>query len=366
MKKRILLLSGYDASSHRYWRNTLVEQLPEFEWTQIAMPNRHFYWRVRGNSLGFAFEHQDILNKDFDLLIVTSMVDLSSLRGFCPSLSRLPTIVYFHENQFAYPQSEHRTNLVNVQVTSIYTALCAEQLLFNSQYNQDSFLQGAESLLKRLPDQIPKGLVPMLESRSSVLPVPIKSGVNNEQQNVQKINSPVHIVWNHRWEYDKQPQVFFDAVKKLKKAGYEFRLHILGQSFRKQPDCFEQAKEYFIDEIETYGFQSKERYCEILTQADLVVSSALHDFQGLSLQEGITYGCMPIAPNRVAYPEYVPASGLYEIADEPEVEAHNFYRKLADVIKTNMRLVPDITHYNNEMIIPRYKDIFRETMESFS
>ena len=361
MKKRILLLSGYDAASHRYWRTTLAEKLPEFEWTQLALPDRHFYWRVRGNSLTFAFEHQDVLNKDYDLLIVTSMVDLSSLKGFCPSLAKLPTIVYFHENQFSYPQSEHRTNLVNVQLTSIYTALCAEQLLFNSQYNLDSFLEGATALLKRLPDLIPKGLVERIANRSKVLPVPIKASPENSQKSDHSMNSPVHIVWNHRWEYDKQPQVFFDALKELKEKGYSFRLHILGQSFRNQPDCFEQAKEHFTDEIDTYGFQSKERYSEILLQADFVVSSALHDFQGLSLQEGIAYGCTPIAPNRVAYPEYIPPTCLYEVADNPEVESHHLYLKLAAVIKADNRLVPDISYYSSDAVIPLY----REILESF-
>ena len=51
-----------------------------------------------------------------------------------------------------------------------------------------------------------------------------------------------HIVWNHRWEYDKQPEVFFDALLRLKNAGYSFKLHVLGQSFRKVPACFAQAK----------------------------------------------------------------------------------------------------------------------------
>ena len=354
-------MSGYDAASHRYWRTTLAEQLSEFEWTQIALPDRHFYWRVRGNSLSFAFEYKEALNKNYDLLIVTSMVDLSSLKGFCPSLAKIPTIVYFHENQFSYPQSEHKTNLVNVQLTSIYTALCAEQLLFNSQYNLDSFLEGATALLKRLPDLVPKGLVERIANCAKVLPVPIKATPRNEHKKEHTVNRPAHIVWNHRWEYDKQPQVFFDALKELKEEGYSFRLHILGQSFRNQPACFEQAKEYFIDEIETYGFQSKQRYSEILLQADFVISSALHDFQGLSLQEGIAYGCSPIAPNRVAYPEYIPVSGLYEVADEPAVEAHNLYLKLVSVIKADNRLVPDITHYSSDAVIPLY----REILESF-
>jgi len=330
----------------------------------LALPDRHFYWRVRGNSLTFAFEHQQILNQDYDLLIVTSMVDLSSLRGFCPSLANIPTIVYFHENQFAYPLSEHRTNLVNVQLTSIYSALCAEKLLFNSAYNLSSFLAGAQSLLKRLPDLVPKGLVQLLEKRAEILPVPVKHIQLNHHAQRQKINAPAHFVWNHRWEYDKQPQVFFDAFLKLKQAGFKFHLHILGQSFRKQPACFEQAKQQFADEIVTYGFQSKERYVEVLSHADFVVSSALHDYQGLSLQEGIAFGCMPIAPNRVAYPEYISESGLYEVSDEPELEAHNLFTKLSEIISREYKDVPDLSQYSYQILMPAYQEVFARVMQS--
>ena len=75
-KSKILLLSGYDAASHRYWRNLLGEKLPQFEWTQLALPNRHFSWRVRGSSLNFAFQYQREISKDYDLVVATSMVFL--------------------------------------------------------------------------------------------------------------------------------------------------------------------------------------------------------------------------------------------------------------------------------------------------
>jgi hypothetical protein len=69
--------------------------LPEYHWTQLALPARHFSWRLRGNGLSFAFEETEILDGDYDLLIATSMVDLSTLRGFHPALANLPTLVYF-------------------------------------------------------------------------------------------------------------------------------------------------------------------------------------------------------------------------------------------------------------------------------
>ena len=98
---KILLLSAYDAASHQRWRQELEEFFPEHQWTQLSLPPRYFSWRVRGNSVSWAFSQRTLLTQAYDLVIVTSMVDLSSLRGFVPELARIPTLVYFHENQFA-------------------------------------------------------------------------------------------------------------------------------------------------------------------------------------------------------------------------------------------------------------------------
>ena len=38
MRKRLLLLSAYDAPSHAYWRHQLRNQLTEFEWTELCLP----------------------------------------------------------------------------------------------------------------------------------------------------------------------------------------------------------------------------------------------------------------------------------------------------------------------------------------
>jgi hypothetical protein len=93
---RILLLSAYHANSHKAWADGLVAAIPAHQWTVLTLPPRHFSWRLRGNSLSWAMLQSEQLNADYDLLVATSMTDLSALRGLCPSLCRLPTLVYFH------------------------------------------------------------------------------------------------------------------------------------------------------------------------------------------------------------------------------------------------------------------------------
>ena len=97
---RILLLSAYDAQSHKYWRQGLVAQFPEHDWTQLVLPGRYFSWRIRGNSMQWALGERATLDQPYDLVIATSMVDLASLKGFVPNLATIPSMLYFNENQF--------------------------------------------------------------------------------------------------------------------------------------------------------------------------------------------------------------------------------------------------------------------------
>ena len=73
--RKILLLSPYDAMSHRFWRQGLTQfltaEIANVEILNVTLPARYFSWRHRGNSLSLAFDKR--LNNQFDLVIATSM-----------------------------------------------------------------------------------------------------------------------------------------------------------------------------------------------------------------------------------------------------------------------------------------------------
>jgi hypothetical protein len=158
---RILLLSAYDAESHRYWREGLVAAFAEHDWTVLTLPARYFSWRIRGNSLSWSRQERARLEAGYDLVIATSMVDLATLRGFVPQLAQVPNLVYFHENQFAYPVTSEQNSrgTVEAQIVNLYSALCADRVLFNSHYNRQTFLSGVARLLKKLPDFVPDDIL---------------------------------------------------------------------------------------------------------------------------------------------------------------------------------------------------------------
>jgi len=300
---KILLLSAYDAVSHKRWREGLVRHLDSYEWTVLSLPPRNFAWRNRGNALTWARNSSDILTAGYDRVLATSMVDLAELRGLVPELTQIPNAVYFHENQFAYPERLERKEGQNYHLTNIFTALAADRVLFNTQFNRQSMLEGIRTLLKAMPDCIPSGVVETIEDRSEVIPVPLEE--HCYLNHVTPADStPLTFVWNHRWEHDKAPERFFHVLFELADKDIPFQVHIMGQRFRDCPPVYDEARERLGDQILTWGHVSDDgEYRKILTTSDVVMSTSLHDFQGLAVLEAAAAGCVPLVPDRLAYRE---------------------------------------------------------------
>lgn len=364
---KILLLSGYDAASHKRWREQLVAHLDTHEWTSLALPPRFFSWRLRGNPLTWAYTHREILEQPYDRLVVTSMVDLSVLRGLVPSLARIPTLVYFHENQFAYPIREAavQREVFHFCMHNMYTALCADTLLFNSEYNRATFLEGVHTLLRKMPDHSPKDAHTELTQRASVLPVPLEE--HWYAQRTQQPEGPLSIVWNHRWEYDKAPERFFGALRHLVDNQLPFKVHVVGQRFRTIPDVFSKARDWLEPHLGEWGYiETREAYIECLRSSDIVVSTALHDFQGLAMLEAVAAGCFPIAPDRLAYPQWFPQECRYaSFIEDAEQEEQALADALTHWIHRKEELrnvsVPDVSHLAWKVWAPQYETYIQET-----
>ncbi|WP_460233902.1 tRNA-queuosine alpha-mannosyltransferase domain-containing protein [Aurantivibrio plasticivorans] len=310
---KILLLSAYTARSHQYWIDSLLNMFPNDHWTVLSLPPRYFSWRIRGNSLSWAYNERDTLEQHYDLIVATSMVDLSALRGLVPAIARIPTLVYFHENQFAYPLSSNQQGQqVEPQILNLYTALAADCVVFNSEYNRASFLDGATQLLKKLPDHVPNNLVPLIRDKSHVVAVPIRDITHPDSPQCSSATR-FSIVWNHRWEYDKGVDQLLACLQKLP-SELDLTFHIVGQAFRQTPKSMTNVLECLKerDWLGQCGYiENRHGYLSLLQKTHAVLSTALHDFQGLSVLEACLSGCWPIVPNRLAYREFIPESNRY-------------------------------------------------------
>jgi len=307
LKANAWLLSAYRAESHAAWADWLVSTFDEFDWQRLELPGRHFAWRIRGNPLSWL----DALPADPpELVVATSMVDLATLKGLNPCLAGVRTLYYFHENQFAYPHGSKQLKALEPKMVQLYGALAADSVLFNSEYNRTGFLDGAARLLDRMPDHVPPGVADRIAAKSDVLPVPIRL-ISPAQE-----RDPGLIVWNHRWEHDKHPELFADAMIALAGRGADFRLALLGWRHEKTPPALARLREKLADRIAADGRLTTDDYRALLARAGIAVSTSKHEFQGISMLEAASAGCIPLVPDALCYPEIYPAEYRYPAGDQ--------------------------------------------------
>lgn len=318
MKPRALLVSVYNAASHAQWARGLMRTLDEYDWRFVTLPARHFSWRIRGNALslldpGYSAE----VDCDPRFIVATSMLDLTTARALLPGFSRVPVLLYCHENQFDYPHRGHDLN--DVQLLTIKSALAADRVVFNSEFNRMGFINGATTLLQKMPDAVPPDLLSGLAAKCSVLPVPLDPDTASIACVRRRSDGPLRLVWNHRWEYDKGVDRLVAALHLLRAEGVAFELHVCGQQFRTRPAAFAELEQAFRAELRTFGYiSSRAEYLALLARMDVVVSTALHEFQGLAVLEAMALGCVPAVPDRLAYREFVPPSMRYtSFIDDP-------------------------------------------------
>jgi glycosyltransferase involved in cell wall biosynthesis len=161
-----------------------------------------------------------------------------------------------------------------------------------------------------MPDHQPADAIDRIRQKSHIHP----PGVGPWPERGQRRSGPLRILWAARWEHDKNPEDLFRALRILKARGIAFRVSVLGEQFRASPDVFAQAHSDFADQIDCWGYQEhRSDYTAALGRADVFVSTANHEFFGLSAVEATLAGAWPVLPRRLAYPEVFDGSN----GDEP-------------------------------------------------
>ncbi len=312
--KKIVVIEPYYGGSHKAFLDGLVEYLPG-RFVPHTLPARKWKWRMRMAAPFFAARISagklDLAGADG--LLCSPFLDVAAFRGLLPpSFRDLPIHVYFHENQFAYPVQVNDERDFHFALTNFTTALAADRLAFNSRYNFVSFLNGCRELLAKMPDMVLKGWESEIINKTTILYPPLDFAEIDAAANGAEHNPAPVILWNHRWEHDKNPELFFETLFDLQREGLPFRLIVVGQSFDRQPEIFAQARIILADRLEQFGYvKSRRAYIDLLAKADLVVSTAGHEFYGIAVLEAVRAGCRPLLPNRLSYPELLPAEFLY-------------------------------------------------------
>jgi glycosyltransferase involved in cell wall biosynthesis len=357
---RILYVEPFAGGSHESFGRVLTRAVPA-QWTVLTLPARHWKWRMRGSAAYFALDREDALAGPFDGVFASSYTPLAELVALAPALQRVPRLLYFHENQLAFPIAgapDERD--LHFGFTQLVSALAADRCAFNSAFNRDSFLAAAAELLARMPDAVPRGWVERVRARSMVLPVPIDLPDEPPavRAPVDRSRGPL-LVWNHRWEHDKDPASFFAALRELVELDVRFRVAVCGERFASEPPVFEAARAWLGDRIEQWGPLPRADYLALLGSADLAISTALQEFFGVSMLEATHLGARPLVPDRLAYRELYPAALRWR--DHAEL-----VRLLAELCRAFVAGVElradrrDITRpFLTDAVAPRYAETLR-------
>jgi glycosyltransferase involved in cell wall biosynthesis len=245
-------------------------------------------------------------------------------------LGRVPSLIYFHENQLTYPLPHGVERDLGYGFKNVTSAAVADAVLFNSEFHRREFLEATAGLLEAMPDAVPTWVVDEVEAKSSVLPVGCdlrRLDLDHDRARADAASGrwgdpaggPL-LLWNQRWEYDKAPAVLFEALYELKAAGTPFRLAMAGPNQGTPTAAFLRAREELAANIVQWGkVGSGAEYASLLWNADVVVSTAIHEFFGVAVVEAMYCGCRPVLPRRLSYPELVPVEVhgevLYDVGE---------------------------------------------------
>lgn len=302
---RILLVEPFFSGSHKQWTEAYRHH-SSHEVEILSLPGRHWKWRMHGAAPVMADQCRD-LDKP-ELIIASDMLDLAVFKALLPSSwTGIPIFIYFHENQLTYPWSDTDPDIRirrdrHYAFINFTSALAADRVLFNSEYHRSSFLNALPDFLKAFPDHRPEFGLKMIESKSDVLPLGIDlKDVHIAQK--QKKKKEKYVLWNHRWEFDKGPEEFFESLFQFQEEGIDFKLIVCGEKYAEAPAIFEKAKELLNDRIVHWGYaENRDAYIQLLKQSDILPVTSKQDFFGISIAEAVAAGVHPILPRRLSYP----------------------------------------------------------------
>ena len=299
---RVLALEPFYGGSHRAFLDGWRDH-GRHDWTILGLSAKRWRWRMRHASITLGCMVNELVSKgeQWDVVFCSDMLNLPEFRGFVDgSVTALPSVAYFHENQLTYPVREEKERDRHYAFVNILTAIAGTQVWFNSAFHRDSFMTAARNFLRCMPDYRLLDHWSEVEARARVFP----QGVRPIEPSSGRVAGPIRILWAARWEYDKNPDDFFAAVRRLRDRGVAFRLSVIGEQYRTSPKVFARAEREFADVIDHWGYQaSRDSYETVLRESDISVSTSNHEFFGVSMVETALAGAWPIVPDRLAYPE---------------------------------------------------------------
>lgn len=313
----VLALEPWYGGSHQHFLDGLVSH-SRHQIQPITMAARFWKWRMQGGAVTMARKALQTIDDGFepDVVLATDMANVPAFLALVrPRLADVPVVLYVHENQLTYPLPPDAGRDRTYGYINYLSCLAADSIVFNSHFHFTEYIEALPALLRAFPDYTHLTTVQEIRRRSRVLHpgIDLRAHDATEHDYPQPewgpaMRSPI-VLWNQRWEYDKNPAAFFRVMNRLDDAGLRFRLILAGEHFQEQPYEFERAFERYAERILHYGYSEDfDEYSRLLHRSHLVVSTSIHEFFGIAIMEAIYCGCHPLLPDRLSYPELIPES----------------------------------------------------------
>ena len=308
----VLLNEPYFSGSHAYWAKN-IHQYSSHKITLATLPGRNWKWRMKGSALELSRMFADI-SPEPSVILCSSMMDVALYRSLI-NRPDIPVAYYMHENQLCYPSSPddpRRKEDFHYGFLNFTSCLASDLVLFNSEYHRREFLDALSNLLHRLPDYSdPTHWTKLIYDKSEIVYVGIDvNRIKPKAIDLAKSSPRPTLLWNHRWESDKRPDLFETLVLDLYREGHDFNLILLGKNGNRA-----QIKEDIVKKLSSKiifsGYaQDYEHYCSLLAVADIMPVTSEQDYYGISVIEAILCNCHPIMPKGRVYSEFFPPKDL--------------------------------------------------------
>ena len=364
----IVILEPYFTGSHASWARE-YKACSRHQVTILGLKGQYWKWRMHGGAVTLAEKFlSDTVQAD--VLLATDMLDLTTFLALTRQVSAsTKTALYFHENQLTYPWSPNDRDIpkqrdMHYSFINYASALAADAVLFNSFYHLNSFLTELPRFLKSFPDNNELATVEQIRRKSAVLHLGMdlkKFDHPGARHKKRSGNDLPLILWNHRWEYDKNPEEFFSLLYRLDQNGYDFEVAVLGECFAQKPEIFLDAREKLKDKIVHFGYvDTFNDYAEWLWQADIVPVTSRQDFFGGSVIQALYCNCYPLLPKRLSYPEHIPddlhSMFFYSDFDDLTRRIQNLLENIHGTRQENIRRFA--TPYDWHTMAPLYDHTF--------
>lgn len=338
---RILLISPYHGGSHQAWAEGYRSNSAH-EVTLLTLPARFWKWRMHGGAVTLGRQWLADSTASPDLILATDLLDLTTFLALTrKTTASIPVALYMHENQLTYPLPEDpATGPMRRQLgerdrhyafINYASMMAADRVFFNSQYHLDAFFAALPPFLRHYPEYNEMDTVELLRQKSEVLPVGVDLRRFDPAEPPADDSSTPLVLWNQRLEYDKNPEVFISALVELAHEGLSFRVALCGERFGKPDKRWDAGVEALGERVIYNGYADKKTYRRLLWESTVTLSTASHEYFGISILEAIYCHTFPLLPARLSYPELIPT----------QFHAACLYHGRADLIKRLRRALSD-------------------------